>query len=242
MKLRTPILICLATAMLLLPACAGKAPKKKEVIPEPGERTIVLKEIGIQAESESPYEGIYIEQGDDENKDRVEGVGALAFTNTAEKTIKDAHFVFTDGTQELNFYLQMLPYGSTVTVVEFDKKKVSAQDLQYVDSKINYLSDAIENRDGFEVLESEYGSLIVENKTKQELLKAEIYYRRAYKDGTLGGICYVEVLEDVGIGDIVYANPYYWSDKCAIVNILLYPGEIDATDENAGDHIIVEPE
>ena len=234
MKLRIPIIIYLIAAILLLSGCAGNHTPDKVEIPEPGERTIVLEEIGIQVENVSPYTGIYIEQGDDENKDRVEGVYALAITNTAEKTIQNAHLVFSNGNDELHFYLQMLPHGSTVTVVEYDKKTVKSGDLQLVDSQINYLSDAIEDPDGFEVLESEYGSLIVENKTKQELDKVEIYYRRAFEDGTLGGIWYVEVLENVGIGDIVYADPGYWSDKCAIVNILLYPDVEDAT----GDTVV----
>ena len=239
MKRQTKILGLLLAGLCLLTGCAQESKDKSDVVlPDPTEETIVLEEDKLQIENISPYDGIYIEKGDDENKDRVEGVYALSFTNTAEKTIEKATLVFSDGTQELNFYMEMVPYGHTVTVVEYDKKTVKSGDLQLVDSQINYLSDAIEDLDGFEVLESEYGSLIVENKTKQELDKVEIYYRRAFEDGTLGGICYVEVLEDVGIGDIVYADPGYWSDKCAIVNILLYPDVEDATDDT--DDTVVE--
>lgn len=242
MRLRSRIIVYLLSGLLLLSGCAGNGKADKDKIPKPTKQTIILNEIGIQAENTSPYTGIYIEQGDDENKDRVEGVYALAITNTAQKTIQNAHLVFSDGNDELHFYLQMLPCGSTVTVVEYDKKPVKSGDLQLVDSQINYLSDAIEDPDGFEVLESEYGSFIVENKTKQELDKVEIYYRRAFEDGTLGGICYVEVLEDVGIGDIVYADPGYWSDKCAIVNILLYPDVEDSTNDSDDTVVDIFPE
>lgn len=234
MKKRICLFLTLVLAVGILTACVG----------EPEELTsgvdITPEELAgiVSVTNISPYTGIYIEKGDDENKDRVEEVTALRIANTGDTTILDAHFVFTDGKQELNFYLQMLPSGSVVTLVEYDKKMAATSNLQYVDSQINYLSDAIEDPDGFEVLESEYGSLIVENKTKQELDKVEIYYRRAFEDGTLGGICYVEVLEDVGIGDIVYADPGYWSDKCAVVNILLYPDVEDSTD--ATDDTVVE--
>lgn len=231
MKRWLQIFGCFFAVMFLLSGCAQSEEKETSSIPEPVQPVMIPEEIGLRVENISPYEGIYIEQGDDENKDRVTDVYALTITNTAEKTIQDAHLVFSDGHGELNFYLQMLPCGSTVTVVEYDKKTAKTSELQYVDSQINYLSDAIEDPDGFEVLKAEYGSLIMENKTKQELQKVEIYYRRAYGDGTLGGICYMEVLEDVGIGDIVYADPEYWSDKCAIVNILLYPDVEDATDD-----------
>lgn len=238
MRLRKPIILLLIAGMLLLSACAGQS---EELTPgldiTPEELSGVVSVTNI-----SPYTGIHIEKGDDENKDRVENVTALKFTNTGATTIADAHFVFSDGSQELNFYLQMLPAGSVVTLVEYDKKTAKTSNLQYVDSQINYLSDAIEDPDGFEVLESEYGSLIVENKTGQKLEKVEIYYRRAFEDGTLGGICYVEVLEDVGIGDIVYADPGYWSDKCAIVNILLYPDVEDATDDSDDTVVEILPE
>ena len=238
MRLRKPIILLLIAGMLLLSACAGQ---QEELTPgldiTPEELSGVVSVVNI-----SPYTGIHIEKGDDENKDRVENVTALKFTNTGAATIADAHFVFSDGSQELNFYLQMLPAGSVVTLVEYDKKTAKTSNLQYVDSQINYLSDAIEDPDGFEVLESEYGSFIVENKTKQELDKVEIYYRRAFEDGTLGGICYVEVLEDVGVGDIVYADPGYWSDKCAIVNILLYPDVEDSTDDTDDTVVEILPE
>lgn len=238
MRKRIALLLALVLAVGLLPACA-----EEPVELTPG-MDITPEELSgvVSVTNISPYTGIHIEKGDDENKDRVENVTALKFTNTGDTTIADAHFVFSDGSQELNFYLQMLPAGSVVTLVEYDKKTAKTSNLQYVDSQINYLSDAIEDPDGFEVLESEYGSLIVENKTKQELDKVEIYYRRAFEDGTLGGICYVEVLENVGIGDIVYADPGYWSDKCAIVNILLYPDVEDSTDDTDDTVVEIFPE
>ena len=224
MRKQTKILVLALATLCMLTGCAGKEEEKtKVVLPEPTEKTIVLKEEKLQIENISPYDGIYIEKGDDENKDRVEGVYALSFTNTSEQTIEKATLVFSDGTQELNFYMEMVPYGHTVTVVEYDKKAVKSGDLEPISCEISYLQDALEDQDGFELIESDYGSCVLENKTGQELQKAEIYYRRAYENGTLGGICYKEVLEDVIVDELVFANPVYWSDKCAIVNTLIYP-------------------
>ena len=180
-------------------------------------------------ENISPYDGIYIEKGDDENKDRVDGVCALAITNSAEKTIQEAQLVFTDGTQELNFYFQMLPYASTVTVVEYDKKLLKTGELQLVDSQISYLTEGLEDMQSIELVESEYGSIVLENTTALEIPKVEVYYRRGYESGTLGGLCYVETLEDVEPGETMFVNPDCWSDKSTIVNILIYP-ELDTGD------------
>ena len=224
MRKQTKILALLLAALCMLTSCAGKeADKTKVVLPEPTEKTIVLKEENLQIENISPYDGIYIEKGDDENKDRVEGVYALSFTNTSEQTIEKATLVFSDGTQELNFYLEMLPYGHTVTVVEYDKKTVKSGDIEPISCEISYLQEGLEDMQSVQLLESEYGSIVMENTTALEIPKVEIYYRRAYDNGTLGGICYKEVLEDLGPGDIVFPDPDYWSDKSVIVNILLYP-------------------
>ncbi len=209
--------------LLLLTGCAASNKNQEHTLPEITEKTIILEELGLQAENISPYEGIYIEQGDDENKDRVEGVYALTITNTAETTIQEAHLVFSDGTQELNFYFQMLPYGSTVTVVEYDKKPMVSGQLQLVDSQITYLQEGLESMECIGVLESEYGSVTIENATALELPKVEMYYRRSYEDGTLGGPCYVEVLENLAPGDIVFLDPDYWTDESVIVDVLLYP-------------------
>ena len=221
MTMKRLALIFLAM-MLLLSGCG----KKEEIIlPEITERTIVLPDIGLQVENVFPYTGIYIEQGDDENKDRVEGVCALAFTNTAEKTIYDASLTFTDGIQTLDFYFQMLPYGNTVTVVEFDKKVLQSSELQLVDSRINYLQDGLENRSGMELITSEYGSVTLKNASGKKIPKVEVYYRRAYENGTLGGICYKGVLKDLGPGDLVFPEMDYWSEGSTIVNILVYSEE-----------------
>lgn len=227
MKRIHQILCLLIVGLLLLSGCG--ASDKGQTLPQVMEKNIILEGIGLQAVNISPYDGIYIEQGDDENKDRVEGVYALSITNTAEKTIQEAHLVFSDGIQELNFYLQMLPRDSAVTVVEYDKKKVKSDQLQLVDSQISYLEGGLEEKQSIEVIESEYGSVVLKNVTNRVLPKVEVYYRRAYGSGTLGGMCYVEVLEEVLPGEKVFADPDYWSDKCAIVNILIYP------EQDAGD-------
>jgi hypothetical protein len=223
MKRRHRIFGLVIAGLLLLSGCASSNKTPESTPPEIQEKTMILDEIGLRVEHLSPYDGIYIEKGDDENKDRVEGVYALAITNTAEKTIQKAHLIFSDGLQELNFYLEMLPSDSTVTVVEYDKKPVKSEDFQLVDSQITYLQDGLENMKSIKLVESEYGSATLRNTTNQKRSMVEVYYRRGYEGGTLGGKCYVEVLEDVEPGELLYLAPDYWTDKSKIVNVLIYP-------------------
>ena len=205
---------------LLLTACR----QKEELIPGKDITPEALNGV-LSVRNVSPYTGIYIERGDDENKDRVENVTALTITNTGEKTIADGQLIFTDGEQELLFTFQMLPAGDVLTLVEYDKKKATTSDLQLVDSTLNYLQDVEEIRDSFALIGSEYGSIIVENTTDRDFPRVEIYYRRGYEDGTLGGLCYKLVLEDVGAEELVFADPEYWSENSVIVNILPLPEE-----------------
>lgn len=224
MRKQTKILVLLLAALCMLTGCAGKEEDKtKVVLPEPTEKTIVLKEEKLQIENISPYDGIYIEKGDDENKDRVEGVYALSFTNTSEQTIEKATLVFSDGTQELNFYLEMVPYGHTVTVVEYDKKAVKSGDLEPVSCEISYLQEGMEDSENIRVTSDGYGALMVENRTLTDLPKVEVYYRRAYENGTLGGPCYCVTLENMQGTEVAFPEAEYWSEHSAVVNVLIYP-------------------
>jgi hypothetical protein len=223
------ISITLALLLLCTLVACGEAPDATKPTTEAKPSYTEITPFDLQGilkvENASPYSGVYIERGDDENKDRVENVTALAITNTGEKTILDGRLIFTDGEQELQFLFQMLPAGDVLTLVEYDKKKAATSDLQLVDSTIHYLQDVEEIRDSFALIGSEYGSIIVENTTDRDFPKVEIYYRRGYEEGTLGGLCYKLVLEDVGAEELVFADPDYWSENSAIVNILLLPEE-----------------
>ena len=211
------------TSIFVLSGCQQKEEKTEVTLAPPTEKTMVLEDIEMRAETVYPYDGIYIERGDDENKDRVEGVYALAFTNTAEKTIKEAHLVFNDGTQDLNFHMQMLPFGKTVTVVEYDKKPAVSEELKLVDSEIIYLQEGMADSENIRITSDGYGALMVENRTLTELPKLEIYYRRSYENGTLGGPCYCVTLEDMQGTEVAFPEAEYWSDHSEVVNILIYP-------------------
>lgn len=229
MKRNAKILGLLLAGLCIATGC-GKEQVSPATLPPVTEKTIWLEELNLQAENLSPYEGVYIEQGEADEKVRVSGVYALAFTNTSEQTIADAHLVFSDGSQELNFYFEMLPYGSTTTVVEYDKKEVKSTSLQLVGSTVNYLKTGLENMDCLQIVDSEMGMLGLENMTFADLPELEIYYRRGNPDGgTIGGPCYVIRMAGVEAREVFYPEVEFWSEKCEIVNILLYPEVSDGS-------------
>ena len=213
--------IILALAACLLTGCGQE--EETVILPPVTEQTLQLEEIGLRAENLSPYEGIYIEQGEEDEKVRVENACAMEFTNIGEKTIRDAHLVFTDGEEDYNFYFEMLPYGSTVTVVEYDKQAAPKAELHWANSTVNYLEEGVENTDCIEVI-GELGVITVENKTFKDLPRLEIYYRRGDGNGgSVGGPCYKVTLDGLERRDTASPEAICWSKNSVVVNVLLYP-------------------
>ncbi len=169
----------------------------------------------------SPYEGIYLEAGDD-FKSRESNVYALKITNTSEETILNAALVYTDGTQKLTFYVEMLPVGKSVYVVEQSKKTVVSEELIFVEGAVNYLEAGMENMDCVEITGTDESSLMVKNLTKEALPCVWIFYRKADTDGTLlGGVCYSTMSGAIEAEGTIELEAESWMDSCVVVDVLV---------------------
>ena len=69
----------------------------------------------MTAENVSPYEGIFLE---DPALGTVSGVYAMKFTNTGDQTIHSTQLIFSNGVDDLVFWVEMLPAGQSVIVAE----------------------------------------------------------------------------------------------------------------------------
>lgn len=177
----------------------------------------------------SPYEGIYLEAGD-EYKSRESNVYALKVTNNAEETILNAALVYSDGTQKLTFYVEMLPVGKSVYVVERNKKTVVSEELTFVEGTVNYLEAGMENMECVEITGTDESSLMIENLTEEILPCVWIFYRKLHTDGTLlGGVCYSTMSGAIEAEETIELEAESWMDTCVIVNVLVLddPGALD---------------
>ena len=178
---------------------------------------IVLEGLHITAENVSPYEGVYLENGDVE---QVSGVYAMKFTNTGDQTIHSAQLVFSDGTNELVFFVEMLPAGKSVTVVEVNKLAATNAKVLYVDGTVTYIDAGLENMNCVEVTGN--GPVQVRNTTEEMLPLVRIFYRKTDGNGNLiGGSCYSFMVDGIEAGATVDAEADFWDESCEVVTVLV---------------------
>lgn len=256
------ICILLALIALLTAGCAAgaqetePAPVETRPVGTPlaslsfgEEKNITAEELAgmVEIMNISPYSGIYLEGGP-ALKTREENLYAIKITNTSDKTIANISLVYNDGTQDLNFYAEMIPAGQSIYVVEKEMKFFASADLTYVSGAITYLENVREDLAAVEITPTRNSTLMVKNITKEELACVVIYYRKVVEDGTLlGGPVYCTVCEEIMPGDEYEAEAECWQDSsCKVINVLIYdsaedlpqtedetiPGDTAPTDNN----------
>ena len=250
MKKLMSIMLVLIMCVCLLAACGGKAPHATESAPQqvtepqatesalqqetetqtaepiPEQetepqvvKTFELADEQIIAENVSPYEGIYLEYGDQE---LVSGLYAMKFTNTGNQTIQDAQMIFSDGTQELSFWLEMLPAGQSVVAAERNQLTAATEALNYVDSTINYLEEGLEKDDCVKVTDNQNGTVKVENLTGEMLPLVRVFFRPTDANGNpIGGPCKSILVDGIEAGAAVDVEAEGWDETCVVVTVLV---------------------
>jgi hypothetical protein len=218
------ISITLALLLLCTLIACGEAPDATKPTTEAKPSYTEITPFDLQGilkvENASPYSGVYIET---EEKDRVEGVYALRFTNISEKTIMLAELHFTDGTNDLYFNIEMLPVGDSVIVVELNKTPMISETPELVQAAVNYLEEGMENWDCVKISGEEHCVLNITNVTEETLPGVWVFYRRTTPDGEqLGGPCHSCMVVDLEPGLTDNPDALHWSPgHCVVVNVIL---------------------
>ncbi len=182
-------------------------------------KTFTLENEKMTAENVSPYEGAFWEDG---SAEAVSGVCAVKFTNTSDQTIQDAQLIFSDGTQELSFWLEMLPAGQSVLVCEQNRKAAASEQLQYVDGTVTYLAAGLENTSAITTTSTTAGLVDVENVTEAMLPLVRIFYRSTNQDGTpLGGVCQSVMADGLEANAAVTVEAENWDASSVVVTVLV---------------------
>jgi hypothetical protein len=212
--------ICFALVILMLAAactgCAGNEPKETEpqIV-----KIFELENEKITAENVSPYEGDYLEYGDVEP---VSGLYAMKFTNTGDQTISSAQLIFSDGTQELSFCLEMLPAGQSVIVAEQNQLAAASEELAYVDGKVEYLEAGLENIASVEISGNQDGTVQLRNLTEEMLPLVRVFYRPTDANGVLlGGPCQSILVDGIEPGATVNISAPGWDETSVVVTVLV---------------------
>lgn len=211
MKKVITLLLVLALAVSVFAGCSKEEQEEEQVLE--------LEGMNMTAENVSPYEGRYLE---DPAADTVSGVYAMKFTNTGDETIQTAQLFFSNGTDELVFWLEMLPAGQSVTVAELNMLAVAEGEIQFVDGTVTYLEAGLENAECVEVTGGNDGMIQVRNTTEEMLPLVRIFYRHTDAEGNLlGGPCYSAMIDGIEVGGTAEAEAEFWTEDCKVVTVLV---------------------
>lgn len=221
-------IVCLTAVLLLCASMLVGCAKDKTQTNEPqNEEPEIVKNFDLEQEqftavNISPYEGLYLEDG---SKETVSGIYAIQFTNNADRAVRDAQLIFSDGTQELSFHLEMVPAGASIIVAEENKTAVTSEALNYVDGHVEYLEVGTVNNEAVKVTSNGDGTVVVENTTEDMLPLVRVFYRPTDKDGNmLGGACQSAMVDGIEAGAASMADAAGW-DASTVVSMVLIVNE-----------------
>ena len=216
--MKKAICLCLGILMFSL-FCAGCGKNEQKETEPQIIKSFELKDEKITVENISSYEGVYLKNG---AKETISGIYAMKFTNTGNQTISEAQIIFSDGIQELSFWLEMLPVGQSVIVAEENKLAIVAEELNFVDSNITYLDAGLEKADCVKVSGNKDGTIKIENVTNEMLPLVRVFFRPADGDGNpIGGPCKSVMVDGVEAGAAVNIAAEGWDESCVVVTVLI---------------------
>ncbi len=175
----------------------------------------------LAIENISPYTGIFVEC-DPEDQCRVEGIYGLKITNTSDQTILNALLNYNDGTNDLVFYIEMLPVGQTIVVAEQNMQEMVSETLTFTGGAVNYLEEGMEAMDKVEITPTDNSTLFVKNVSEEYLPLTWVFYRQTDREGRIiGGRCYSAMAGDLPPLAEYEAEAPDWRRSCVIVNVLV---------------------
>lgn len=208
--------ICILLAMVMTITVVAGCSKDEQ---EEEKKIMELEGMNITAENVSPYEGRFYE---DPVGETVSGIYAMKFTNTGDETIRTAQLIFSNGTDEMVFWLEMLPAGASVTVAELNMLPAAEGEINYVDGTVSYLETGLENANCVKVSSGDNGMIHVENTTDEMLPLVRVFYRHTDGEGNLlGGPCYSAMIDGIEAGGTAEAEAEYWTGDCQVVTVLV---------------------
>ena len=175
----------------------------------------------LQVENISPFTSQFMEC-DPEEFERRENVYAIRVTTISDKTIEDLTLTYSNGEQNLVFYVEMLPAGWTVVPMDTNGTAVTATELSYVSGEVNYLTKGKEITNEIEMIETRDGTIFVKNTTEEKIAAVVVYYRDVdYLGNVMAGRCFRATSMELPSGWSEELETDQWLPSCVIVNVVV---------------------
>lgn len=188
--------------------------KEKNITPDE------FKDI-LLVENRAPFTSQFMECEPEEFERRYD-VYALGVTNISDKTIENLTLTYHNGERNLTFYVEMLPAGWTVVPMDTEGTEVTSTELTFVSGKINYLTTGREVTNEVELIETRDGTIIVRNKTQEDMAAVVVYYRDVdYLGNVMAGRCFHATSMELPVGWAEELETDQWLPSCIIVNVVV---------------------
>jgi predicted small lipoprotein YifL len=175
----------------------------------------------LLVENKAPFTSQFMEC-DPWDFERRYDVYALGVTNISDKTIENLTLTYSNGEQELVFYVEMLPAGWTVVPMDTEGTAVTATELTYVSGEVNYLTTGREVTDEVELTETRNSTIIVKNMTEEDMAAVVVYYRDVdYLGNVMAGRCFRATSMKLIPGWQEELETDQWLPSCVIVNVVV---------------------
>lgn len=252
MKKTISLILVLTLCLGLLPGCGAKNPPGSESVPtvevtetveateKPNQFSITIADPGpipevtpeknvtpeefkdvLLVENKAPFTSQYMEC-DPWDFERRYDVYAMGVTNISDKTIENLTLTYSNGEQELVFYVEMIPAGWTVVPMDMDGTVVTSTELTYVSGEVNYLTTGREVNDEVELTETRYSTVIVKNMTEEDMAAVVVYYRDVdYLGNVMAGRCFSATSMELIPGWQEELETDQWLPSCVIVNVVV---------------------
>ena len=194
---------------------------------ETQEFPIAVPDSALQIQMIRSYDGIYLEDGSDEE---ITGVAAILVENTGTACV-DLAKIQMDGNQcTYEFKVTGLAAGASAVVLEAGKQSYVEQVYDSVTADVA-LTDTFEmSKEFLDVEDTEDGQLEITNLTGHDIPCVRVFYKFYMKDHQIyvGGITYTAKITDLKAGASVRVRPsHYAPGESQVIMAKIYEMELE---------------
>ena len=157
----------------------------------------------------APYDGIYIEDGSDEE---ISGVAALVLTNHGADGVEYAEVSVSQASQTLSFKATAIPSGASVVVLEAGRTSWSEEPVTQIYASASDSSEFGMAEDAVQITDNGDDSISVTNVSGKEIPCVRIFYKYKLEDNIyVGGIAYMVKITGLEAGASKTVRPSHYA-------------------------------